>query len=64
MADVEHYQEREAFWRNKMEVERLSPYRLWLSAHTLLGRVHPPPSDLVTAKQFHRIFGENIAEVL
>lgn len=56
-------QRREAFWNEKIESERANPRRLWQSIDVLLGRGRAPPSDAVSAADFHHFFDSKVAAV-
>ena len=56
-------QKREAFWHTKVAAEKSSPHQLWRSIDALLGRGSAPPSNDISADEFHRFFDDKVARV-
>ncbi len=56
-------QKRSDFWKNRVDVERLRPRRLWRSFDELLGRGRAPLSLDVDASALHRFFDDKVAGV-
>ena len=50
------HQKSSAFWREKVEVNRTNPRRLWSTVDTMLGRGHTPASSAVDVETFRRFF--------
>jgi len=44
---------RESFWKQKIDSEKSSPWQLWRSIDTLMGRGGAPGCDTIDAQQLH-----------
>jgi len=53
----------EAFWKAKVDAERLSPQQIWQSIDALMGRGHSPASSACRGDELRRFFDEKVAGV-
>ena len=54
---------REAFWTDMVSSQQSHPRMLWQSIDKLMGRGRTPPSDAITANQFHQFFVDKVKAV-